>query len=159
MALPEIELFNRGRSKRVSNVITGEVEGSGVQVLDYRYTVGSGKNSSTYRQTVVAITTGGVGLPDFTLARESFFHKIGQAFGYQDIDFDRFPEFSKKFLLRGEDEAAIRTLFTRRLIEAYTGRLGCNVEVRSGWLCVQKRQTNQARLHTGADREHVRVLV
>jgi hypothetical protein len=136
VGLAEIDLFNRGHSKRLTNVIAGEVEGSGVRVLDYRYTTGSGKNSSTSNQTVVAIEAGGAALPDFTLAREHFFHKIGQAFGYQDIDFDAFPEFSKKYLLRGEDETAIRSLFTRRLIDAYTGGLDCNLEVRSGWLFV-----------------------
>jgi hypothetical protein len=136
VGLPEIELFGRGHSKRMTNVMAGEVDGSGVRVLDYRYTTGSGKNSSTWHQTVVAVATGGAVLPDFTLAREHFFHKIGQAFGYQDIDFDAFPEFSKKYLLRGSDEGAIRGVFDARVIDAYTGGLNCNVEVRGGWLFV-----------------------
>jgi len=136
VGLPQIELFGRGHSKRMTNVMAGEVEGVGVRVLDYRYTTGSGKNSSTHNQTVVAVATGEALLPDFTLARENFFHKIGQAFGYQDIDFDAFPEFSRKYLLRGADEAAIRGLFGARVIDAYTGGLNCNVGVRGGWLFV-----------------------
>ncbi len=136
VGLPEIELFVRGHSKRMTNVIAGEVEGVGVRVLDYRYTTGSGKNSSTSHQTVVAVATGGAVLPDFTLAREHFFHKIGQAFGYQDIDFDAFPEFSKKYLLRGADEAAIRGLFNARVIDAYMNSQAGNVETRGGWLFV-----------------------
>lgn len=136
VGLPEIELFSRGHSKRMIRVMAGEVEGSGVRVLDYRYTTGSGKHSSTHHQTVVAISTGGALLPDFTLARENFFHKIGQAFGYQDIDFDWFPEFSKKYLLRGADESAIRATFNRRVIEAYMNGVAVNVESRDGWLFV-----------------------
>lgn len=138
IGLPTIELFNRGHSKRTSNALIGQVEGSDIRVLDYRYTVGSGKNSSTSHQTVVAISTSGAPLPDFTLAPEHFFHKIGQAFGYQDIDFDMFPEFSKRYLLRGEDEPTIRALFDGRVIDAYMNGLGCNVEVRGGWLVVFK---------------------
>ncbi len=136
VGLPQIELFERGHSKRITNVMVGEVEGSGVRVLDYRYTTGSGKNSSTALQTVVAIAAGGADLPDFTLAREHFFHKIGQAFGYQDIDFDMFPQFSKKYLLRGADEAAIRGLFNARVIDAYMSSDAGNVEVCGGWLFV-----------------------
>ena len=142
VGLPEIELFNRGHSKRMTHVMAGEVEGSDLRVLEYRYTTGSGKNSSTSHQTVVAIATGGVSggggvmLPDFTLARENFFHKIGQAFGYQDIDFDMFPEFSKKYLLRGSDEEAVRALFNGRVIDAYMNNVGVNVESRGGWLFV-----------------------
>jgi hypothetical protein len=138
VGLPEVELFGRGHSKRLTNVMAGEVEGSGVRVLDYRYTTGSGKNSSTARQTVVAVATGGAVLPDFTLARENFFHKIGQAFGYQDIDFEGFPEFSKKFLLRGADEEAIRGVFSARLIDAYIDGEANNVEVRGGWLLIYR---------------------
>lgn len=134
--LPEIDLFNRGHSKKMTRVMAGQIEGTDLRVLDYKYTVGSGKNSTTYNQTVVAIATGGAVIPDFTLARENFFHKIGQAFGYQDIDFDMFPEFSKKYLLRGEDESAIRSLFNQRVIDAYMNKVAVNVEARDGWLFV-----------------------
>ncbi len=136
--LPAIELFTRGHSRQTSNALSGEIEGSAVRVLDYRYTIGSGKNSSTHMQTVVAVSTGGVPLPSFTLAPENFFHKIGQAFGYQDIDFEMFPEFSNRYLLRSADEAAIRSLFDGRVIDAYMNGLGQNVEVRDGWLFVFK---------------------
>jgi len=40
-------------------------------------------------------------LPFFELKPENTFHKIGQVFGYQDIDFEAFPNFSKGYLLRG----------------------------------------------------------
>ncbi|MEZ6192059.1 MAG: hypothetical protein R3C45_12345 [Phycisphaerales bacterium] len=138
IGLPAIELFNRGHSKRTSNTMRGEIASAAVRVLDYRYTVGSGKNSSTSHQTLVAVSTGDAMLPSFTLAPETFFHKIGQAFGYQDIDIDQFPEFSKRYLLRGGDEAAIRTLFGGRVVDAYMNGLVCNVEVRDGWLFVFK---------------------
>ena len=50
-------------------------------------------------------------LPQFTLRPEHVFHKIGQVFGYQDIDFDSHPEFSKRYLLKGENEESVRWLF------------------------------------------------
>ncbi len=138
IGLPMISLFSSGRSRYTNNILSGAFEGSNVHIFDYRYTTGSGKNSTTRHQTVVAVETGGVPLPAFTLAPENFFHKIGQAFGYQDIDFDDFPEFSNKYLLRGANDQAIRTLFEARVIDAYMTNLACNVEVREGWLFVYK---------------------
>ena len=138
IGLPKIELFNRGHSRHTSNILTGAFEGSQVRIFDYRYTTGSGKNSHTHHQTIVAVDTGGVPLPSFTLAPENFFHKIGQVFGYLDIDFDDFPEFSNRYLLRSDNEAAIRGLFDARIIDAYMNGLACNIEVRDGWLFVFK---------------------
>jgi hypothetical protein len=45
--------------------------------------------------------------------------KMLSAFGYQDIDFGQRPEFSRQFILRGPDEAAIRQLFSDRLLSFY----------------------------------------
>ncbi|UCG16478.1 MAG: hypothetical protein JSV19_00265, partial [Phycisphaerales bacterium] len=44
-------------------------------------------------------------------------------FGYADIDLDEHPEFSSRYLVRGQDEAAIRELFTWQVVEFFE-RLG-----------------------------------
>lgn len=106
-----LPLFERGHGKRARNVLVGDTAGNPVTLMDYQYTVGSGKNARTHRQTVAIFPEAGAGLPDFELGPENFLHRIGQVFGYQDIDFDEDPEFSKTFLLRGEDEAGIRKTF------------------------------------------------
>ena len=67
-------------------------------------------------------------LPSFELRPEHMFHKIGQALGYQDIDFDSHPTFSKQFLLRGPNEAAIRDFFTPELLEFFESHPGVSVE-------------------------------
>ena len=82
-----------------------------VTIMDYQFTTGGGKNSSTFRQTVIVFESDELQLPSFSLRPENFFHKIGSAFGYQDIDFDSFPEFSKNYLLRGINEQAVRDTF------------------------------------------------
>ncbi len=138
LGLSKIGLFNIGGARGFQGVMRGEIEGSAVQVFDYEYVISTGKSTARISQTVVAVSTGGAALPHFTLTREHFFHKIGQALGYQDIDFDRFPEFSKNYLLRGADEDAIRALFGSRVIDAYMNGLACNVEVLDGWLFVFK---------------------
>ncbi len=58
-------------------------------------------------------------LPNFTLRPENLFHKIGQVFGYQDIDFDSHPEFSKRYLLKGENESEVRSTFSADTLAFY----------------------------------------
>ena len=50
-------------------------------------------------------------VPRFALTREGLLHRVGAALGFQDIDFDEDPEFSKRFVLKGDDEHAIREIF------------------------------------------------
>jgi hypothetical protein len=47
---------------------------------------------------------------------ESRLAKLGQLFGVTDIDLEAAPRFNSMFRLRGENEAAIRTIFTPPLI-------------------------------------------
>ncbi|HEY8560295.1 MAG TPA: hypothetical protein VIL74_07950 [Pyrinomonadaceae bacterium] len=79
--------------------------------FDYAYTVGHGKNRTTYTQTVVAFHTPRLRLPFFALYPETFFTFIGEMFGYNDIDFATHPVFSKSFKLTGQNETHIRQVF------------------------------------------------
>jgi len=38
---------------------------------------------------------------------ESFFHRIGDVFGFKDIDFDEEPGFSGCYLLKGNDSIIV----------------------------------------------------
>lgn len=133
-----LHLFDQGRSRSIRNLLQGEVEGSRVAVFDYRFTVGSGKNSHTYRQTVCAFEDARLQLPGFELRPESFWHRIGGLFGYQDVDFEEQPEFSKRYLLRGSDEGGIRALFRRDILEHYETREGLCTEAKGARLIVYR---------------------
>ena len=82
-------------------------DGGTVLIFDYSYTVGSGKNSTTHTQTVVAFQTPHLMIPYFALYPESFFSFIGEMFGFSDIDFHTHPVFSKNFKLTGREEMPI----------------------------------------------------
>ncbi len=112
-------LFNQGHGRKSRNVMRGETQGTTVAVFDYQYTIGSGKNSTTYKQSVALFESDDLDLPAFALRPEHFFHKIGAAFGCQDIDFDDHPDFSKRYLLRGDDEDSIRTAFSQDVLSYY----------------------------------------
>jgi hypothetical protein len=121
-------LFNQGHSKSIRNMIYGEINGVKAAIFDYRYTVGHGKHSHTYSQSVMYFETPKLQLPMFTLSPENFMHKFISALGYQDIDFGNRPEFSKRYLLRGQDEQAIRRAFSDHALAFYEANQGLNTE-------------------------------
>jgi hypothetical protein len=58
------------------------------------------------------------------------FDRIGQVFGYQDIDLPMHPEFSSRFILRGVDEPAIRDAFTPAVARFFEANPGISVEAK-----------------------------
>ncbi len=117
--LDSYHLFSSGHSRKAFNVIKSEKADWDVAAFDYKYTIGSGKNQTTYNQTVVRVKTTGLDLPHFELRPENFFHKIGSMFGAQDIDFDEYPDFSKRYLLKSQEEARVREEFNEPVIRFF----------------------------------------
>ncbi|MBZ0113243.1 MAG: hypothetical protein K8J08_12320 [Thermoanaerobaculia bacterium] len=131
--LGRLPVFGRGRRGRVRNVARRERSGREVVLFDYTYTVGGGQNSSTHRQTIAAVRSQERPVPDFELRPEIVFHKIGEMFGYQDIDFEDSPEFSNRYVLRGTDEEAIRRLFNPQVRRALETDSKWSIEGAGGW--------------------------
>jgi hypothetical protein len=98
------------------------------QLLDYFWATGYGKSRRAARQTVALVVRAGAGLPRFFLGPEGVFSKIGQALGAQDFDFASHPKFSGMFKLKGDDEAAVRAVFSSGLIEELERNPGITVE-------------------------------
>jgi hypothetical protein len=108
-------LFEKGSRERFGNIMTGTTSGLKTSLFDYSYTTGGGKNSSTHTQTVAAFSQD-FWLPIFELRPEGFLDRVGEAFVRHDIDFESYPDFSKRYFLRGPAEATIRALFSPSLI-------------------------------------------
>lgn len=106
----------------MTNVMKGEMNRIHWTVFDYSYTISTGKSSATYTQTVAFAEMKDTTLPRFTLGPESFFHRIGNLFGYKDIDFENHPSFSKKYHLKGPDEQSIRHTFTPETLSYFESR-------------------------------------
>lgn len=117
--LERFELFTQGHGREIRNVIGGEKDGLQVAVFDYKYVIGGGKSSQTWRQTVFSASSPERAWPRFAVRPEHVFHKIGEIFGYQDIDLSAYPDFSGRYVLRGTDEAAIRDLFDSGVVDFY----------------------------------------
>jgi hypothetical protein len=83
------------------------------------YTVSSGHSHVTYtRMRAPFVSNDG---PRFRIYRKGFFSGLGEALGRQDIEVGHSLQFDDDFIIKGNDEAKIRTLFAnpeiRRLIQ------------------------------------------
>jgi hypothetical protein len=129
-----INLFTLGHSREARNVMQGELDGVTVSLFDYTYVTGSGKSRSDHHQTVVGLSLPALSLPAFVLKPENIFHKVGSAFGFQDIDFPEAPNFSKRFLLRRAQEHAIRAAFKPIVLSFFERHEGMSAEGRGNHL-------------------------
>jgi hypothetical protein len=110
--LTRFELFRTGHDRKLRNLLTSPPGEPRAVIFDYSYLTSSGKSQQMHRQTVFYATSSGFDLPSFSLRPERLFHRVAGVFGYQDIDLEQRPEFSRLFLLRGEDEARVRAVFS-----------------------------------------------
>lgn len=109
-------LFTRGHGKRFRNIMTSSVAGLRTYLFDYAFTVGGGRSSRTYNQTVAAYGKSGGNLPLFNLRPQGLMHKLWDAVVHKDISFDSHPNFSQRYVVQGPEIERIRTLFTPALL-------------------------------------------
>ena len=143
LGLDGIDLFEQGRSRKVLNLIKGTFEDTNAFIFDYHYVTGGGKNSSHHSQTVIAYeicSKDGFQLPQFTCKPERFFHKFADMFGFEDIDFEQYPEFSKAYRLKGENEDSVRKIFNETVIRQLEAEIEqrWNVDGSGEWLVIHK---------------------
>ncbi|GAB5551916.1 MAG: hypothetical protein Sapg2KO_15070 [Saprospiraceae bacterium] len=120
--LQYFQFFETRPIERKSNVISGTYTDQNIPwvISDITFDEGALMATEVYKTTVQIIHLPAV-IPLFILEKEHFldklFDRVMEMSGQRDIDFQLFTKFSKKFLLKGENEAAIRSFFTPALIE------------------------------------------
>ncbi len=116
----KLGLFDRGRRRYAYNTLNGAIEVSGrsydVQMGDYTFTEGSGKNQRTHRVSYLLATVPFPLVPDLNGHREGLFDKLAQAIGFDDLDFES-AEFSGKYSVRSPDRRFAYDLIHPRMME------------------------------------------
>ncbi|MCE0497195.1 MAG: DUF3137 domain-containing protein [Methylacidiphilales bacterium] len=96
----------KGDNRFCYNVLSGKYQGDDVLAFDYHYQVTThdknGSHTTHYRFSFFILQMAAT-FPDLTIRRESFFLKVAEVFGYQDIKFES-AEFSKTFCVRSPDK-------------------------------------------------------
>jgi hypothetical protein len=109
-----------GWSNRYVFNTLSRLPGHGVTAFDYHYETHS-TDSKGHRQThhhyfscfLLHLPRS---FPELVIAREGFFSKVAQAFGYDDIDFES-HEFSRKFCVRSPDKKFAYDICNARMME------------------------------------------
>jgi hypothetical protein len=106
-------VFQKGHSKEFRNVMTGNAGNLRAVLFDYKYTVGGGRYSHVYRQTIGAFSKSGVNLPVVEVRQKGLWLKM---FSGKGMRFDSNPEFAKTMYVRCSDEIRGQGIFTPALL-------------------------------------------
>ena len=115
-------LFHRGRPLGFKNVMTGQSRGLDIRIFDYTLQVKD--VDGRYRnvvQTVVAFMKADCALPGFELSPAGVMQKLGDVIARNNIAFESFPDFSRRYQLHSLDEAGTRELFGPALLAEVSG--------------------------------------
>lgn len=110
-----LDAMPRGNSRRVKFLLSGHYRGLDVRIFQYTYQTGSGKNQQTHNQSIAwaRIPTDWPGL---TIVPENVGHKLFDALGGDDIDFES-DEFSRRFWVRCRDRKFAYDIIHGRMME------------------------------------------
>lgn len=120
--LKDFNLFRRGSRKRIKHLLhrQGGLHQMDTRIFDYQFTISTGNSAQTFKQTVFFVESKELGLPQFLMKPETFFHRVGAFLGFEDIDFEEFPDFSENYYLKGEDEDYIRSSLNDEFLKFFS---------------------------------------
>ena len=129
----------KGSGGHTRNVFSGQYKGLDVRLFEYVYTTGSGKNKQTHHHEV-AWARLPADFPGLTIVPEHLGHKLFDAIGGDDIDFES-DEFSRRFWVRCGDRRFAYDVIHGRMMEHLMAAGFDRWHLRGPYLCGWKQQT------------------
>jgi len=122
-----LEAFKQGRNRYAYNIIDGGYRDRDFKIFDYHYQTGSGKHTHDHYISFIIMTLEEV-FPELKISREGILSKIGQALGFDDIDFES-HEFSRNFCVRSKDKKFAYDACNAQMIEYLLRNRDVNIEI------------------------------
>ena len=101
------------------------------EIADITFNEGQAFTAETFNTTLMVLRLNKK-IPVFSMEKEGvlgkIFDKVMAFTGYKDIDFEMYPDFSKKFLLMGNNESEIRSFFTEEIIRFFENQQIYHIE-------------------------------
>jgi hypothetical protein len=127
--------FNQGHSRYAKHRIEGirDIRGERfvVKMGEYHWTTGSGKHKQHHSEGYLLIKPTWPALPNLLIRPETFFDKIGDALGFDDIDFES-AEFSRKFMVKSTDKRFAYAVVHQRMMEFLMSDGGYSMDLNYG---------------------------
>lgn len=122
--LKKFHFFEIRPVERKSNSLIGAFQELNMswEISDVTFNEGDAFSAETFTTTLMVLNINRP-IPVFTMEKEGLFEKIFDRVmaltGYKDIDFEMYPNFSKRFLITGKNESKIQAFFTDDLIRFF----------------------------------------
>ncbi len=129
-----LDKLRAGRDRYAFNILSGGYHNHNVTIFDYHYKTGSGKDTHNHYLSFFLLQLT-VSFPELVIAREGLLSKIGQALGYDDIDFES-HEFSRKFCVRSKDKKFAYDVCNARMIEYLLSNDDLSIEIEDNILAI-----------------------
>jgi len=134
-----LDRLRAGSNRYAFNTLLGSYRDHEVTAFDFHYETHS-TDSKGHRQThhhyfSFFILHLPASFPELAIAREGFFSKVAQAFGYDDIDFES-HEFSRRFCVRCPDKKFAYDVCNARMMEYLLANDDLTIEVEGTALAI-----------------------
>ncbi|MFC2110527.1 SulP family inorganic anion transporter [Bacteroidota bacterium] len=133
--LSEFSYFKTKNINKIKNVLTNK----NCTLFDVIYTEGEFIAKQVIRSTMIHIRLD-TPPPLFTLDKEGMFEYIYHLAGYNDIDIEGHPDFSKRFFLYGSDKKEIEKFFTDELVLFFESNTYYHIESSPNGLLVVNKE-------------------
>ena len=146
-----LDKLRAGRDRYAFNTLTGGYQDHDVTVFDYHYKTGSGKDAHHHYISFFLLKMPVI-FPELVIVREGLLSKIGQALGYDDIDFES-HEFSRKFCVRSKDKKFAYDVCNALMIEYLLSNDDLSIEIENNILAISfNRRLSPERIEPNLNR-------
>lgn len=146
-----LDACSGGSNPRTLNLLTGTYKGRQMTCFDFLATVQRGKQTSNITRGVM-LTPVPPNFPRVSIVPEHFGHKLIDALGMEDIDFES-TEFSDAYWVTSKDRRFAYDLVHPRMMEFLLDARKTRWEIRDGLLCHwHEGALKPAQIEAGLDR-------
>ncbi len=137
-----LEHMDDGHRRYAFNRMSGEIQGHAAHVFDYHYETYSqdskGRRTTHHHYFSIFTLSLPQAFPELNIEREGFFSKIGQALGFDDIDFES-REFSQRYRVKSADKKFAYDFCNAQMIDYLLRQQDLIIEVDSHTLALTFR--------------------
>lgn len=134
--------FSGARNQYAINVLRGELQGHRFRSFEYHYetrsTSSDGKTRTQHHWFTIFTLSLPKHFPELLISPEGLFSKIGQALGFDDIDFES-VEFSRRYCVRSKDKKLAYDFCNAQMIQYLLRQSGLTIELEGVTLALTER--------------------
>lgn len=144
LAAPKYKGFPIEKGHDISfeeNLLTQYTDTGKIEISDLHLREGAGHAGADRVITTVQLSETGLSIPNFAMEPEGLWTKLFEHAAGKDIDFSAYPDFSKKYYLRADNEAALTSFFKESLVHFLENREGMHIESNKNRLIFYKKKS------------------